>query len=154
MKALLITLLALIGLSGCATTSEPRDQVSLDSWVGVPAAEFFAHHREADSMTDMTDYRLYVWDTKKHITSPVPITTSCTYSVTGVDGVPRAPVCRNYGGDGHASVRRCAWQLRVEDSVITEAKLTGDDCEKGEGPIARSVAMPSMNAKVSSTEGR
>ena len=153
MKALLITVLALIGLSGCATSSTPRDQISLDSWVGAPVAEFFAHHREPDSVTDKSDYRLYVWETKKDSSTSTPISTSCTYSVDPT-GRPRSPQCTNYGGDRRGSVGRCAWTLRVEGNVITEATLTGDDCAKDEHPIARTGAMPPVNTQASSNESR
>ena len=76
MKTPLITLCTFIGLSGCALN--PEYQASLDSWVGAPVVDFFAEHREPDSMIDMIDYRVYVWDRSIIAAYTSPVTTTCT----------------------------------------------------------------------------
>ena len=141
MKTPLIALCAFIGLSGC--TLNPQYQASLESWVGSPVVDFFAEHREPDSMIDMIDYRIYVWDRSMVSSSTSPVTTTCTTPIDLGGGIMSAPVCTNYGGYTSVSASQCAWRLRVDkDNIITEAELIGDSCKKDERPVLRPTLSP------------
>ena len=140
MKTLLITLFTFVGLSGCALN--PEYQASLDSWVGAPVVEFFAVHREPDSMIDMIDYRVYVWDRSITTASTSPVTTTCTTPIDLGGGIMSAPVCTNYGGHTSVATSQCAWKLRVRENVITEGTLIGDNCRKDERPVSRPTLSP------------
>ena len=135
MKTPLITLCTLIGLSGCALN--PEYQASLDSWVGAPVVDFFAEHREPDSMIDMIEYRVYVWDDTTVVTTSVPGNTVCTGTVPIGNGMSTTPNCTTYGGGVYSGSYSCAWKLRVQDNVITEAELMGDSCDTDERPVPR-----------------
>ena len=140
MKIPLITLCTFIGLSGCALN--PEYQASLDSWVGAPVVDFFAEHREPDSMIDMIDYRVYVWNRSISSAYTSPVTTTCTTPIDLGGGIMSAPVCTNYGGYTSVSTSQCAWKLRVRENVITEAELIGDSCNKDERPVSRPALSP------------
>lgn len=140
MKIPLITLCTFIGLSGCALN--PEYQASLDSWVGAPVVDFFAEHREPDSMIDMIDYRVYVWNRSIIAAYTSPVTTTCTTPIDLGGGIMSAPVCTNYGGHTSVSTSQCAWKLRVRENVITEVTLIGDNCKKDERPVSRPALLP------------
>jgi hypothetical protein len=136
MNARLITLSALTALSGCALN--PEYVASLDSWVGAPVVDFFAQHREPNSMIDMIDYRIYVWDRSVTSASTVPVTTTCTTPIDLGGGIMTQPVCTNYGGQTTVMTSQCAWRLRVnKENIITEAELIGDACNANERPVPR-----------------
>jgi len=136
MNARLITLSALMALSGCALN--PEYVASLDSWVGAPVVDFFAEHREPNSMIDMIDYRIYVWDRSVTSASTVPVTTTCTTPIDLGGGIMTQPVCTNYGGQTTVMTSQCAWRLRVnKENIITEAELIGDACNAKERPVRR-----------------
>lgn len=138
MKTPLIILCSFIGLSGCALN--PQYQTSLDSWVGAPVVDFFAQHREPDSMIDMIDmidYRVYVWDRSISAAYTTPVTTTCTTPIDLGGGFMSAPLCTNYGGYTSVSTSQCAWRLRVQKNVITGVMLIGDSCSAGERPVSR-----------------
>lgn len=136
MKAPLITLCTFIGLSGCALN--PEYVASLDSWVGAPVVDFFAQHREPNSMIDMIDYRIYVWDRSVTSASTVPVTTTCTTPIDLGGGIMSQPVCTNYGGQTTVMTSQCAWRLRVnKENIITGAELIGDVCNANERPVPR-----------------
>jgi len=140
MKTLLIILCLIVGLSGCALN--PEYQASLDSWVGAPVVDFFAEHREPDSMIDMIDYRIYVWDSTLVSTVYVPGNTVCTAGVSLPMGGTTAPYCTTYGGGAYSGSSSCAWKLRVRDNVITEVELLGDSCNENERPVSRPADSP------------
>ena len=140
MNARLITLSSLMALSGCALN--PEYVASLDSWVGAPIVDFFAEHREPDSMIDMIDYRIYIWDRSIAAAYTTPVTTTCTTPIDLGNGISTAPVCTNYGGHTSVSTSQCAWKLRVRENVITEATLIGDNCTKDERPVSRPALSP------------
>jgi len=123
--------LAALTLTGCATTLNPEYQSSLDSWVGSPVLEFFGEHREPDSMIDMIDYRVYIWNNSRSGVYSSPGTTTCVSGVYLGSGITSAPSCTTYGGGATSYTYTCAWELRVEKNVITAATLTGDSCKKG-----------------------
>jgi hypothetical protein len=136
MNARMITLSALVTLSGCALN--PEYMASLDSWVGAPAVDFFAKHREPISMIDMIDYRIYVWDRSETSAYTSPVTTTCTTPIDLGGGIMSQPVCTNYGGHTSVSTSQCAWRLRVnKENIITEAELIGDACNANERPVSR-----------------
>ncbi|MBU2676471.1 MAG: hypothetical protein KJP16_05255 [Gammaproteobacteria bacterium] len=136
MNARLITLSALMALSGCALN--PEYVASLDSWVGSPVVDFFAQHREPNSMIDMIDYRIYVWDRSTTSASTVPVTTTCTTPIDLGGGIMSQPVCTNYGGQTTVMTSQCAWKLRVnKENIITGAELIGDACNANERPVSR-----------------
>jgi len=137
MKAITVFVVTL-AVTGCATTLNPEYQASLDSWVGRPVVEFFAVHPEPNSMIDMIDYRIYVWNSTEIITGSNPDIISCTPGVDLGTGVTTAPTCVNYGGGSYSATSSCAWKLYVKDNVVTDATLTGDGCEKKERPVPRS----------------
>lgn len=140
MKAPSITLAALICLTGCATTLNPEYQASLDSWVGAPVVEFLAHHREPDSMIDMVEYRVYVWDLTTSSSYTSRVATNCTKPLDLGDGILYQPVCTNNDSDTYTVTSTCAWRLQVDDNIIREATLTGDSCGEDEHPVPRSAA--------------
>ena len=135
MKTPLTILCLCIVLSGCALN--PQYQASLDSWVGVPVVEFFAAHREPDSMVDMIDYRIYIWDNTRVVTTSVPGNTVCTGTVPLPMGGTTNPHCSTYGGGAITGTSSCAWKLRVKDDIITQAELVGDRCSQSELPVSR-----------------
>lgn len=124
-------LLAAVGIfaAACATTIDPKHQASLDSWVGSPVTEFFAVHREPNSMIDMIDYRVYIWDSTNVITTSSTPQTYCTQGIDLGTGIPPQTYCSTYGGGAYTATYRCAWRLRVDDKVITEAEMLGGYCE-------------------------
>ena len=132
--------LSLAALSGCALN--PEYQASLQSWVGSPVVDFFAEHREPDSMVDMIDYRIYVWDNTSISTYSAQGNTVCTGTVDLGNGMRSTPNCQTYGGGAYSSSSSCAWKLRVQDDVITEAELLGDSCGSDERPVARTTLSP------------
>ena len=136
MNARMITLPALVALSGCALN--PEYVAALDSWIGAPVVDFFAKHREPDSMIDMIDYRIYVWERSATSAYTSQVTTTCTTPIDLGGGIKSQPVCTNYGGNTTVSTSQCAWKLRVnKENVITEAELIGDSCNEDERPISR-----------------
>jgi hypothetical protein len=140
MNARLITSSALMALSGCALN--PEYVASLDSWVGAPVVDFFAEHREPDSMVDMIDYRIYVWDNTSISTHSVQGNIVCTGTVDLGNGMRSTPNCQTYGGGAYSLSSSCAWKLRVRDDVITEVELLGDSCGSDERPVARTTLSP------------
>ena len=135
MKTRTITTSALLILSGCALN--PEYVASLDSWVGEPVVDFFARHREPDSMIDMIDYRIYVWDRSVTSAFTSPVTTTCTTPIDLGGGVMSQPVCTNYGGQTTVGTSQCAWKLRVnKDNLLIGAELIGDACSSDERPVS------------------
>lgn len=125
------TLIAVVVISGCATSQQQIDShaPALNSWVGAPIAEFVAVQGTPTAVVEEGNYQIYEFDTSK--TKNVSHTGEhCqpTNFNEPIDEYGRPGGCRTVQSHWYTVTFSCTYGLVVLEDVITDWSMDGNNC--------------------------